>query len=388
MNPEPDSAADDEAPSEAPIPANPAAPAPAAAGTAPVMSGDDADAPDTVPAQLRDTPAEQPLAELVPASSDEPSAVSSQDTAASDGTLPAASAPLPAPDLSPAATGARLAELFPALFVGPDGKGTWKAIKLRIHADIQARAPGQFSKRTLSIFFSRYTTTTPYLKALAAAGAQRVDLDGQPAGEIAEEHRSAAAEEVVRRQALAAERRAAHRPARREAAAAVEGDASVGAAREADPDRRPGPRPALRPETRPAQRPERRPDNRPTARPAQRPQEGGPRSERAHQSGPDAPPSPHAARPVRPPRHADRAPHAAPTQRTERTQPMQRPESPAALPVDPAQRERAVLLRSFEASPLSKANFCALKGMTEAALDAALAQANAERSQQGAAPNA
>ena len=67
---------------------------------------------------------------------------------------------------------------------------------------------------------------------------------------------------------------------------------------------------------------------------------------------------------------------------------MQRPESPAALPVDPAQRERAVLLRSFEASPLSKANFCALKDMTEAALDAALAQANAERSQQGAAPNA
>ena len=58
---------------------------------------------------------------------------------------------------------------------------------------------------------------------------------------------------------------------------------------------------------------------------------------------------------------------------------MQRPESPAALPVDPAQRERAVLLRSFEASPLSKANFCALKGIAEAALDAALAQAQSER---------
>jgi hypothetical protein len=38
-----------------------------------------------------------------------------------------------------------------------------------------------------------------------------------------------------------------------------------------------------------------------------------------------------------------------------------------------------MLLRSFEASPLSKANFCALKGMTEAALDAVLAQAKAER---------
>ena len=52
---------------------------------------------------------------------------------------------------------------------------------------------------------------------------------------------------------------------------------------------------------------------------------------------------------------------------------------PAALPVDPAQRERALLLRSFESSPLSKANFCALKGLTEAALDSALAQAQAER---------
>ena len=58
---------------------------------------------------------------------------------------------------------------------------------------------------------------------------------------------------------------------------------------------------------------------------------------------------------------------------------MQRAEPTAALPVDPAQRERAMLLRTFEASPLSKANFCALKGLSEAALDAALALAQAER---------
>jgi ProP effector len=64
---------------------------------------------------------------------------------------------------------------------------------------------------------------------------------------------------------------------------------------------------------------------------------------------------------------------------------MQRAEPPAALPVDPAQRERAMLLRSYESSPLSKANFCALKGLTEAAFDAALAQAQAER---GTSPNA
>ena len=58
---------------------------------------------------------------------------------------------------------------------------------------------------------------------------------------------------------------------------------------------------------------------------------------------------------------------------------MQRAEMPMAVPTDPAQRERAMLLRGFESSPLSKANFCALKGISEAALDAALAQAQAER---------
>ena len=58
---------------------------------------------------------------------------------------------------------------------------------------------------------------------------------------------------------------------------------------------------------------------------------------------------------------------------------MQRTEHAAALPADPAQRERAMLLRAFESSPLSKANFCVLKRISEAELDAALAQARAER---------
>lgn len=53
--------------------------------------------------------------------------------------------------------------------------------------------------------------------------------------------------------------------------------------------------------------------------------------------------------------------------------------APAPLPSDPAQRERALLLRGYDASPLSKANFCALKGIAEADLDAAIAHARAER---------
>jgi ProP effector len=253
----------------------------------------------------------------------------------------AAEAAPTAPDLSPAATGARLAELFPALFVGPDGQGEWRAIKLRIHADIQARAPGQFSKRTLGIFFSRYTTTTAYLKALAAPGAQRHDLDGQPAGEIAEEHRHAAAEEVARRQAIAAERRAAYRkPMPRAPAPAAEG-AEPAAHRE---------RPA---------RELRRND--------------GPRDRPRHDEPRRGPPGP---RPT--PRQAPR--DDAPPRRDARAAPRADSPAPAtALPADPAQRERALLLRSFEASTISKANFCALKRISEAELDAALLQARAER---------
>lgn len=53
---------------------------------------------------------------------------------------------------------------------------------------------------------------------------------------------------------------------------------------------------------------------------------------------------------------------------------------------DPAQRERAALLRAFETSTLSKANFCALKRLTEAALDEAIAQARVEREQRPQPP--
>ena len=40
-----------------------------------------------------------------------------------------------------------------------------------------------------------------------------------------------------------------------------------------------------------------------------------------------------------------------------------------------------MLLRSYESSPLSKANFCALKGLAVADLDAVLAQARHEHTE-------
>ena len=359
MNPENQGAADREAPSDAPAAASATAPPQAATDAAPALPAD-ADAPDTVPDQLHELPPDLSPVEPSPAAASQ----------AAPELPPIASVPK-TPELSPAACGARLTELFPALFVAPGGPGPAKPIKLRIHADIQARAPGTFSKRTLGIFFSRYTTTNAYLKALSSAP-HRFDLDGQPAGEIAEVHRQAATEELARRHALAAERRTAQRLPRRETTPAAEVEAPSGAEREAGRQRRPGPPPEARPD--------RRPDNRPAARPLQQQPGGGQRPERTNERGPDVPPSSHTARPARPPRRAEDPPHAARPQHPERARQMPRAEPPAVLPADPAQRERAMLLRAFESSPLSKANFCALKGMTEAALDAALAQAQAERS--------
>ena len=258
--------------------------------------------------------------------------------------------------ISPAECGARLATLFPALFVAPGAPGPFKPIKLRIHTDIQARAPGEFSKRVLGIFFSRYTTTHAYLKALAAPGAQRFDLDGAPAGEIAEEHRNAAVEEIARRQAIAAERRAMQPPRRAPPLPPPRDQPPQPGAPTRDAAAEPRARPQRPPHEQRAQR--QQPDGR-EPRHDTRPPRGAPQQQRL---------APHAQRP---PRRDDmpRMHTAAPAQE----------QAPTPLAADPAQRERALLLRSFEASTISKANFCALKRISEAELDAALTQARAER---------
>lgn len=95
---------------------------------------------------------------------------------------------------------AELKALFPALFTGKP-----KPVKLRIQADIQERAPGQFSKAQLSAFLRRHTGSTGYLIALTQAKT-RFDLDGNPAGEISEEHLHAAREELARRRGARQER--------------------------------------------------------------------------------------------------------------------------------------------------------------------------------------
>jgi sRNA-binding protein len=111
--------------------------------------------------------------------------------------------------MTPAECARQLRERFPALFAGPA-----KPLKLRIQADIKERAPGVFTKAVMSAFLRRHTGTTAYLIALTQAE-HRVDLDGQPAGEITDEHRGIAQEELNRRRAVHQERRAQEAQAER-----------------------------------------------------------------------------------------------------------------------------------------------------------------------------
>lgn len=114
--------------------------------------------------------------------------------------------------MSPAACGAELAQRFPALF----GAGVSLPVKLKIQADLQERAPGVFSRKVLSGFLHRHTTSTAYLKALVSSP-HRFDLDGQPAGDLSDEHRLAAEAELARRRELHQARRAAERETQRAA---------------------------------------------------------------------------------------------------------------------------------------------------------------------------
>jgi ProP effector len=274
-----------------------------------------------------------------------------------------------------------LAKHFPALF----GAGVIKPIKLRIQADIDQRAPGVFTKKSLSIFLQRHTTGTAYLQALVAEGATRVDLDGQPVGEIAAEHRDAAGVELERRRAVVE----AKRHAGREAARASRHDAR--------PLRPPGP-PIISEQAEVSESASQAIGERPATRGAHSVQpvafDRPDRSPRPSKPGQalrrSRPPQPGVRRgPGRPGDTGSGAPRRPQRPLPERKLARaleQEPVNAPALPLTPeraaeaeARRQRAVLLRSFEQSPLSKANFAALKGLSEGALDALLSLARQER---------
>jgi len=303
------------------------------------------------------------------------------------------------PDLSPAACAAALAERFPALF---GNEGPPRPIKLRIQADIQQRAPGVFSRKSLSVFLHRHTTSTAYLRALVAAPS-RFDLDGAPAGEIAEEHRAAAREEVERRRALVQARRQAEAQARRanngprsspqagsgeqEMGAAPSSTSSASDSPEGDASPRPPrpPRPG-RPDRGPRQGEASR-ENRPPRRGVRRedssggPQRAGHPDQRPRRPQPHAP-HPQGARDARGPRGPKGPSGSGGSGGSEwkgpRPEARDMPRGPLG-PEDAAQRDRLALLRAWESSPLTKANFCALKRLAEAEFDTVIEQARRER---------
>lgn len=294
---------------------------------------------------------------------------------------PAASvAPASRSEPGVADTARLLAEHFPALF----GAGVIKPIKLRIQADISQRAPGVFTKKALSIFLQRHTTGTGYLRALVAEGATRFDLDGHPVIEVAAEHRDAGGRELERRRAVVEAKRSAERKASR------------ASRHDARPLRPPGPQ-LLSEQAEVSQSASQAPGGGPATR--------GARSVPGTSVGSDRPPRPfqpgEALRRSRPPEPsvrrgpdrrgdsgsgAPRRPHGQLPERKLACAHEQEPANAPALPLSPehaakaaARHQRALLLRSFEQSPLSKANFGALKGLSEGSLDALLTLARQER---------
>lgn len=152
-------------------------------------------------------PVAESIAEPVADAAVEPVAETVADTAV----VEAAAEPVAkAPEMTPSECARQLKERFPALFAG----SVAKPLKLRIQADIKERAPGVFTKAVMSAFLRRHTGTTAYLIALTKAE-HRFDLDGQPAGEITDEHRQVAQEELDRRRAVHQERRAQEAQAER-----------------------------------------------------------------------------------------------------------------------------------------------------------------------------
>jgi hypothetical protein len=266
-----------------------------------------------------------------------------------------------------------------------------------------------FTKRILGAFFVRYTTTTAYLRAVAN-GTQRHDLDGLPVGEIAPEHRQAAQEELDRRFAMHAQRRQqngqpgrpgqgpARGPGRGPAGpgrgpvgaggvAAAGGEAAAstdgGGARPAraprqgvaadEHERVHAKRPPLKGRSRQIAEGEVDIDAaaRSTPRHAPRNQGGhGAGGQGAHTGRRDG-----GGRDARADFGSARASSMAPS-----------PSAPAGPSLaaleaiaDPERRERALLLRAYEASTLTAANFCALKRIDPKSLEPTLALARRER---------
>ncbi|MGL5391757.1 MAG: RNA chaperone ProQ [Shewanella sp.] len=111
---------------------------------------------------------------------------------------------------------AYLYETFPLCFIA---EGETKPLKIGLFQDLAERLAddSKVSKTQLRVALRRYTSSWRYLKCVKA-GAQRVDLDGQPCGELEQEHIDHAQATLKESQEKAKAKRAAKAPAAPKAA--------------------------------------------------------------------------------------------------------------------------------------------------------------------------
>lgn len=105
---------------------------------------------------------------------------------------------------------AYLYETFPLCFIA---EGETKPLKIGLFQDLAERLAddSKVSKTQLRVALRRYTSSWRYLKSVKA-GAQRVDLDGQPCGELEQEHIDHAQAMLKESQEKAKAKRAAQAP--------------------------------------------------------------------------------------------------------------------------------------------------------------------------------
>ncbi|QYJ80581.1 RNA chaperone ProQ [Shewanella acanthi] len=105
---------------------------------------------------------------------------------------------------------AYLYETFPLCFIA---EGETKPLKIGLFQDLAERLAddSKVSKTQLRVALRRYTSSWRYLKSVKA-GAHRVDLDGQPCGELEQEHIDHAQAMLKESQDKAKAKRAAQAP--------------------------------------------------------------------------------------------------------------------------------------------------------------------------------
>ncbi|GGD21006.1 MULTISPECIES: RNA chaperone ProQ [Franconibacter] len=130
-----------------------------------------------------------------------------------------------------------LAERFPQCF---SAEGEARPLKIGIFQDLVARVEGEMnlSKTQLRSALRLYTSSWRYLHGIKA-GATRVDLDGNPCGELDEQHVEHARQQLEEAKARVQAQRAEQQAKKREAAAAA-GEGEETPRRERKP--RPAPR--------------------------------------------------------------------------------------------------------------------------------------------------